>query len=81
MLSDVVEMKGLDVGATIESVKRVRELDLAKGKKSALEVALLVLNDDNVKYVEYVEMYKSLISSRLITLNKKAIRQKKYLLH
>ncbi|KAL9543619.1 hypothetical protein MBANPS3_008035 [Mucor bainieri] len=80
MLSQVNEMRGLDVDATIESVTRVRELEIAKGKKMALEMPLLTLSDEGIKDSDYVEMFKAMISSRLITLNKQAIRQKKYLL-
>lgn len=52
---------------------------MAKAKKLAIEVALLVLKDDVVKDTEYVELCKSLISARLKTMNNQAIRQK-YLL-
>ncbi len=55
----------------------MRKLEIAKGKKLALKVALRVMNDEDVRDVDYVEVYKSLISSRLVALNKKAIKQKK----
>lgn len=80
MLSNVVELSELDVEATNESVDKVRQLKIAKGKKLALEMALLILGDVAINDIEYVEMFKALISSRLVTLNKQAIRQKKYLL-
>jgi len=81
MLNNVEELKGLNINATAVCVERVREMQMVKGKKLALEIALLVMNEENVKDADYVELYKSLISSRLVTLNKRAIRDNKYLLH
>ncbi|KAL7320121.1 hypothetical protein PS15m_000040 [Mucor circinelloides] len=81
MLNNVEELKGLDLDATAVCVERVREMQIARGKKLALEIALLVMNEESVKDADYVELYKCLISSKLVTLNKRAIREKKYLLH
>lgn len=75
------ELSELNVDATDASVEVVRRLLLAKGKKLALEMALLTLSDRAIKDAGYVEMFKALIASRLVAMNKKAIRQKKYLLN
>lgn len=81
MLYNVEELKGLDMDATAVCVERVGEMQITKGRKLALEIALLVINEESVKGADYVELYKSLISSKLVTLNKRAIIKKKCLLH
>ncbi|CAO0794454.1 unnamed protein product [Mucor circinelloides] len=80
MLSNVEVLRGMAVDATSKSVATVRELQLSRGKKLALEIAFLVLGDEQVENSLYVEMFKALMSPRLKTLNNQAIRQKKYLL-
>ncbi|KAL7321072.1 hypothetical protein PS15m_000889 [Mucor circinelloides] len=81
MLSNVEVLRGMTVDATSRSVATVRELQLSRGKKRALQIAFLVLGDEQVENSLYVEMLKALLSSRLKTLNNQAIRQKKYCLY
>lgn len=45
----------------------------------AVEIALMVLRGGIVADAKYVELFKSLISSKMKALNNKAIKEKKYL--
>jgi|GEM_PF-4710005 len=80
ILFNVKELSNMDENAISGCIERVRGSTLAKGKKLAVEIALLILKNEVIKDTDYVEMFKALISSRLKTLNSQAIRQKRYLL-
>lgn len=54
-------------------------LKLSKGNMLAVEIALTVLKGDIVADAKYIELFKSLISSKMKSLNNRAIKEKKYL--
>ncbi|GAN08494.1 hypothetical protein MAM1_0207d08006 [Mucor ambiguus] len=60
-------------------IKALESLSLTKGKKLAVDIAVMVLSGFPVKNSLYLEMYKSLIASKMKSLNNKVIEEKKYL--
>ncbi|EIE77433.1 hypothetical protein G6F46_012636 [Rhizopus delemar] len=75
------ELKSLDFEhpAAKKNERKRSSLKLSKGKMLAVEITLTVLRGGIVANAKYIELFKSLISSRMKTLNNRAIKEKKYL--